>query len=197
MEAAAQIGAQNAMAIPLLGKMLQWGVRKFRTGRDLESSIDEFVDKITKMAEQNAGQSGGHQSAEAAKGQADMAKAQAEIANAKIEMQAQEANDQREQQLAAMKHKWEMEKLQAEQQMARERHAFEMQKLAAERMTHAAGNGMPAPTMATATAQGHQDNVTRLSEAADKIHRAANVRKRIIYGPDKRPVGVEPIPEGE
>jgi NAD(P)-dependent dehydrogenase (short-subunit alcohol dehydrogenase family) len=86
---------------------------------------------------------------------------------------------------------------QAEQQMARERHAFEMQKLAHERMTHAAQAGMPAPTMETATAQGHQDNVRSLAEAAAMIHKAANTRRRIVYGPNGRPVGVEPIPEGE
>ena len=111
-------------------------------------------------------------------------------------MQAQQANDEREQQLAAAKHQWEMEKLQAEQQMMRERHSFEMQKIAAERLAHGNETGQPV-NMATGTAQGHQDNVTRLADAADKIHRAANVRKRIIYGPDKRPIGVEPVPDGE
>lgn len=194
METAQMIGAQNPDAVPLLGKMLQFGVRKFRTGRDLESAIDEFIGKMEKKALAMAAGMGQHQSPEAAKGAAQAASSQAEIARAQIDMQAQQANDQREQQLAAMKHQWEMEKLQAEQQMARERHAFEMQKLAAERMTHGNANGLPV-TMASGTAQGHQDNVTRLADAADKIHRAAHVKKRVVYGPDKRPIGVEPIPE--
>ena len=42
--------------------------------------------------------------------------------------------------------------------------------------------------METATAQGHQDNVMRLAEAADKIHKAANTRKRVIYGVNGRPI---------
>lgn len=197
MEVAQMIGGQNPAAVPLLTKMLQWGVRKFRTGRDLESAIDEFADKMEKLSQSNATAMGGHQNPEAAKGQADTVKAQAEIARAKLDQQSQAQNDQREQALAAQRHQADMEKLNLEMTMARERHAFEMQKLAAERMSHAASMGMPAPTMATATAQGHLDNVRSLAEAADKIHRAANVRRRVIYGPDRRPIGVEPIPEGE
>ena len=195
MEAAQMIGGQNPAAVPLLAKMLQWGVRKFRTGRDLESSIDEFAEKMEKIATANAGAMGGHQSPEMLKGQAEAAKANAEITNAKIDAAAQQANDQREQQLAAQKHQWEMEKLAAEQNMARERHAFEMQKLAHERMTHAQTTGMPVPTMATANAQGQMDNVTKLADAAAMIHRAARTKKRVIYGPDRRPIGVEPIPD--
>ena len=194
MESAQEIGAQNPAAIPLLAKMLQWGVRKFRTGRDLESAIDEFADKMEKMAQQQMG--GQHQpSPQAIQAQADAVKAKAEIAKAQLDAQSQQANDQREQQFAAQKHQFEMEKMQAEQQMARERHAFEMQKLAAERLTHNNETGMPT-NMATGTAQGHQDNVTKLADAADKIHKAAHVKKRIIYGPNGRPTGVEPIIEG-
>lgn len=197
MEAAQMIAAQNPLSIPLMTKILQWGVRKYRTGRDLEASFEEFSEKMEKMANTNAAAMGGHQSPEAAKGQADTVKAQAEIAKAKLDQQSQASNDQREQQLAAQRHQFDMEKLATEQKMAQERHAFEMQKLAAERMAHAAQAGLPPPTLATATAQGHQDNVMRLADAVDKFHKAANVKRRIIYGPNGRPIGVEPIPEGE
>jgi hypothetical protein len=197
LEAAQMVAATNPLAVPLLGKMLQWGVRKFRTGRDLESAIDEFVDKMEKMAQQAGSATGGHQNPEAAKSAAVIAKSQAELSNANIEAAAQKANDEREQALAAAKHQWDMEQLQLEQDMQRERLAFEREKLAHERMQHAASVGMPVPTMATASAQGHVDNVTRLAEAADKIHKAAHVRKRIVYGPNNRPIGVEPIPEQE
>ena len=196
LQAAQLLGAGNPALVPLLAKMLQWGVRKFRTGRDLESAIDEFVDKMEKVVSANAGQP--HQpTPDMIKGQADIAKSQAEIANAHIEAQAQQANDQREQQLAVMKHQFEMEKMQAEMTMQRERHAFDLQKLAHERMTHAASVGMPVPTMATATAQGHQDNVRSLAEAAEKIAKAARTKKRVVYGPDGRPSHVEAIPDEE
>ena len=45
VEQAFQIGAQAPDAVPMLGKIL-FGVRGFRAGRDLESSIEEFVDKM-------------------------------------------------------------------------------------------------------------------------------------------------------
>ena len=50
LEQAQIIGAQNPAIIPLLGKLLQFGVRKFRTGRDVEGAIDDFIDKADRMA---------------------------------------------------------------------------------------------------------------------------------------------------
>lgn len=195
MEGMLQIGGQNASAVPLLAKMLQFLARKFRTGRDLESSIDEFAEKMTKQAEQNAGAMGGHQSPEAIKAQAMAAASQAEIAKAKIEMQAQQANDQREQQKAAMQHQFDMELAQMKMQQAREQHQFDMREIAAKNMEQAAKTGMPVNT-ATGTSQGQHDNVTRLADAAARFERAAFVKKRVIYGPDQRPIGVEPIDDG-
>jgi hypothetical protein len=197
LETAQMLGGQNPAIVPLLAKMLQWGVRKFRTGRDLESAIDEYAEKAEKTATANAANMGGHQNPEQIKAQADAARGQAEIQKAKIDQQSQMANDQRDQAIAAQNHQWDVEKLQMEQQMAREEHAFKMQQLAAERMAHAAKIGMPPPTMATATAQGHQDNVTQLANAASLIHKAATTKKRIVRDPSGRAIGIEPIPEGE
>ena len=137
LETAQMLGAQNPAIVPLLAKMLQWGVRKFRTGRDLESAIDEYAEKAEKLSQNMQAGMAGHQSPEAAKGQAETVKAQAEIAKAKLDAQSQAQNDQREQTIAAQNHQWDVEKLQMEMQMQRERHAFEMQKLAHDRMAHA------------------------------------------------------------
>lgn len=54
LTSSAQIAAANPDAVPLLGKLLQFGVRRFRVGRDLESSIDEFVEKAEEKAKQRA-----------------------------------------------------------------------------------------------------------------------------------------------
>jgi hypothetical protein len=197
LETAQMLGGQNPAIVPLLAKMLQWGVRKFRTGRDLESAIDEYAEKAEKTATANAANMGGHQNPEQVKAAADAARGQAEIAKAKIDQQSQMANDQREQTIAAQNHQADMEKLQLEMTMMRERHAFEMQKLASERMAHAAQTGLPVPSMATATAQDHQDNVMHLANAANLIHKAAMTKKRIIRGPDGKAIGIEPIPETE
>lgn len=93
---------------PLAAKMLQFGVRKFRTGRDLEASIDEFADQISKMPPQqlsamNPGQQQGASAHDAAIAQAkvesEKARSQAEITKAAMETKAAQQNDQREQQL--------------------------------------------------------------------------------------------------
>lgn len=50
------MGAQMPESIPLLGKMLQFGVRGYRVGRDLEAAIDEFTDTAIVVAKQKAEQ---------------------------------------------------------------------------------------------------------------------------------------------
>src|SRR5262249_17246485 len=45
IETAAQISAQLPQFAPLAAKMLQFAVRGFRVGRDLEAAIEEFADK--------------------------------------------------------------------------------------------------------------------------------------------------------
>jgi hypothetical protein len=88
LETAQMIGAQNPVAVPLLGKMLQFAVRKFRTGRDLESAIDDFVDKAEQAAKQPHPQ----------QPNPEMIKAQAEVQKMQLQAQLEAQNDQREQQ---------------------------------------------------------------------------------------------------
>jgi broad specificity phosphatase PhoE len=106
MEGAGQIVQQQPDFAPLAGKMLQFGVRKFRTGRELESAIDEYVDKIVKQSAANAGKPKPKDpkvEAEEIKAKAEMQKSQTDAASAK-------ANDEREAKLAD-------QKVQNEQQM--------------------------------------------------------------------------------
>lgn len=124
--------SQNAPeAMPLLGKMLQWGVRKYRTGRDLESEVDNFVVEVTKKAKQLL---------ENPPPSPDMMKAQAEIEQSKMEGQLQLQNDQRAAQMQAdndqrqfqldqHKDQREKEKMQLEAQMEQARMAMEKEKM--------------------------------------------------------------------
>lgn len=48
LQQAALLGTQLPESIPLLGKMLQFGVRGHRVGRDLENAIEEFIEAATK-----------------------------------------------------------------------------------------------------------------------------------------------------
>src|SRR5262249_38056307 len=50
MTVAGQIAMQAPDAMPVLGKLLMFGVRGFRVGRDVESTIEEFVDAASQKA---------------------------------------------------------------------------------------------------------------------------------------------------
>lgn len=129
-------------AMPLLGKMLQWAVRKYRTGRDLESEIDSFVLQMEKKAKDQV---------ENPQPDPEQQKANAEIEKMQMQMQMEAENDKREQerqhmndmrdaqlqqqdderkaQLENMKAGQEREKMQMEMTFARQSHALEMDKL--------------------------------------------------------------------
>jgi len=81
------IAAEMPEVMPLLGRILQWGVRKYRTGRDLESEIDAFVVKMDKKSKQMI---------ENPPPNPEQQKAEAEIEQIKLEGQIQQTNDQRE-----------------------------------------------------------------------------------------------------
>lgn len=49
LEKAAQVGASSPQFIPLLLKMLDFGVKGFRVGRTLENAIDETIQTVEKM----------------------------------------------------------------------------------------------------------------------------------------------------
>lgn len=80
-----QVGQQLAMAtpeiVPLLGKMLQFGTRGFRVGRDLETAIEDFVDLADQAAKKKAN-APPQPNPEQLKLQADADKARADAQNA-------------------------------------------------------------------------------------------------------------------
>lgn len=99
MEAAANLAANMPGSETLMGRFLQFGVRKFRTGRDLESSIDDFVAKMEKKAKL-AEKSPTPPDPEIQKFQIEMQFKQQEMAHQaqmrQHEMQTQQVNDQRD-----------------------------------------------------------------------------------------------------
>lgn len=132
IETAGMIGAQQPAMIPLLGKMLQFGVRKFRTGRDLESAIDDFCDQAEKKAKALAAnpQAKGP-SPEELKMQADMARHQAEIARSQLESQAAAENDKRDREKMAMEHQARLQQMQLQMEQQREEHQMRLQEIQA------------------------------------------------------------------
>lgn len=114
MATSLQIGGQAPEMIPLLARLLQFGVRGWRVGRDLETSVDEFIEQSVGMAQHLIQQRNSQPNpavmkqqtehlratsqAEAAKSKADSDKvrAQAEIDRQQVENQGEQANAQSE-----------------------------------------------------------------------------------------------------
>jgi hypothetical protein len=114
LQTALAMSAQVPEITPLLGKLLQFGVRGFRVGRDLESAIEEFCDdavKISKQKQQEAAskpnpeqikanaqaqQAQATTQAAQARSQADIAKSKSDIQGAQIESQSNQQQAQAE-----------------------------------------------------------------------------------------------------
>lgn len=78
---------------PLFAKMLQFGVRGFRVGRDLESAIEDFCEKAEADAKAAAANP---------RPDPEMMKAQSEIERQKIENEGEQANNAANQQIQMM-----------------------------------------------------------------------------------------------
>jgi hypothetical protein len=129
---AGQIVMQAPEAAPMLGKLLQWGVRRYRTGRDVEQSIDEFCDRMEKQVKAMQGQPK-PPSPEQIKAQVAQVQAQAEVQKAHIDSQARLQDGQIDQQmkqqemtLAQQRHQHDMTKLNLEMQARQQEHDLRM-----------------------------------------------------------------------
>lgn len=139
IEQAFQIGAQVPDAAPMLGKMLLFGVRGFRAGRDLESTIEEFVDKMEKdaVAKKNSPPQPNPEMQKAQlELQATQAKSQAEIQKAQIDSQSSAQDNQRaieqkqlDAQLNGQKMQMQMEQLRQEMEMKQAEFAMRMREM--------------------------------------------------------------------
>ena len=123
VEKAMQAAQSYPDMIPLIVKSIMFTVRGFRVGRDLESTIEEFIDKAQNDAKKVASMPK-PPSPEQIKAQADMAMAQASIQEAQLKMQgdreraqaevqAQQVEAQSEQQNSQMR----LEQMQMEMQL--------------------------------------------------------------------------------
>jgi hypothetical protein len=91
LQTAAQMAAMVPESAPLLGKLLQFAVRGFRVGRDLESAIEDFCDQAEELAQKKAAQAQAQQgqpNPEQIKAKAAMATAQSDLQQAQIKSKA-------------------------------------------------------------------------------------------------------------
>ena len=116
MEKALQMGQMVPESAPLMGKFLQFGVRGFRVGRDLESAIEDFCDKAGDMAKAAAQQRGQQPNPEQLKLQADTIKAQSGLQETKMKVQGDQAQAAAEVQRQQIENQGEARSAQAEMQ---------------------------------------------------------------------------------
>lgn len=185
-----QISAEVTMQVPefapLAAKMLQFAIRRWRVGRDLESSIEDFADKVELDAKQAATQPK-QPSPEQVKAQSEKEKAMAEIERQKIENQGEKENaliDLQSKQLD-----FEMKKL--ELQIEQMRMEVESQKI------QAGGDGKDGGER-TVVRMLHPglalDKIGEIGTALDQAHQLMTAPRRVIRHPQTgQVVGDEPM----
>ncbi len=94
IETAAQVTAMVPEFAPLAAKMLGFGVRGFRVGRDLESAIEDFCDKAEMDAKERAANPQQKPDPEMIKAETERMKAQAEIQRQQVENEGEANNAQ-------------------------------------------------------------------------------------------------------
>lgn len=127
LQQAVPAGQQVPEMAPLLGKMLLFGVRAFRAGRDLETSIEDALAQM-------------EQSQKAAQGQPkppgpDEIRAQAEMQKAQMQMQVEAEKAQAEGMRAQADMAIEQMKMEAAEQQAQRDHEFRMADLQVKLLT--------------------------------------------------------------
>jgi hypothetical protein len=94
MQTSQQIAMVSPQAVPLLGKFMQFSARGFRIGRDLESSIEEFCERMEEAAKASA--------AKPPPPNPEALKAQGEIRKQQVDLQKSQLESQSDQRTAAI-----------------------------------------------------------------------------------------------
>lgn len=94
LEQSIQMTAHVPEIAPLMGKFLQFGVRGFHVGRDLETAIEEFCDEAVVLAQQRAQQAKQQPNPQVMKAQASMIEAHARQEEVKSKAQNDQAKTQ-------------------------------------------------------------------------------------------------------
>jgi hypothetical protein len=127
LQTAMALSAQMPEITPLLGKLLQFGVRGFRVGRDLESAIEDFCDEAEEMAKKKAA-APPPPNPEQVKAQAAMATAQSDLQQAQIKSKGDLQQTQMKAQADAQQGQAEVQRQQVEAQAEAANSQAEMQR---------------------------------------------------------------------
>ena len=102
---AAQLGQQLPEAVPALCQTLLWSIRKFRVGRDLESTFDDFINKVQKRVKEQL---------KNPKPDPEEQKVQAQIESVKLKTQSDQQKANLDHQHQTQQNQQELQKQQAE-----------------------------------------------------------------------------------
>lgn len=127
---------QNPEITPLLGKLLQFAVRGFRVGRDLEQAIEEFSEEAEKKAKQAAMNPPPNPEMIKVQGQMQIAqqKAKADLQGKQMDMQRDAASAKLEQQTEQVRAQAEMQNSQMDMQMKQMEMQIEQMRVGIEKM---------------------------------------------------------------
>lgn len=135
VQVAGEVTMQLPEFAPLAAKMLQFAVRGFRVGRDLESAIEDFAEKAEKQAKDMANKPP-KPDPEQIKQETEKIKQAGEIQTQQVEAQSEQRNaeirmaeEQTKAQNAAQDREFEMRKMAMEEQFAMAAHNRKMAEL--------------------------------------------------------------------
>lgn len=118
LEKSFMLGAQMPEAIPLLGKLMQFGVRGFPVGRDLETSIEEFTDQAPAMVKKMQAAAAAKPNPDQIKADIEKGKAETQKTVAMMKATSQERQDAAELQRQQIENEGEMANSQADSQQS-------------------------------------------------------------------------------
>ncbi len=96
LQNAMTMGAAAPEAIPLLAKLLQFGVRGYRVGKDLESAIEEFGEQAVVMSKRLIAQRANQPNPEQIKAETEKNKGQVQLITAQTKADAEKTSAQAE-----------------------------------------------------------------------------------------------------
>jgi hypothetical protein len=119
-------GQQMPEMVPLLARLVMFGVRGFKASRDIEAALEQFTDDMTKAA---ANPKPKPPSPEQIKADAEQQKAQAGIIQSQMDAKARSDQAMADSAQLQQKHQQEMEKLAAETALKRQEVALRRMEL--------------------------------------------------------------------
>lgn len=124
LEKAMMIGASLPEAIPLMGRLLKFGVRGHKIGRDLEAAIEEFTEETAAKVKERLQQQALQPNPEQMKAQVEMMKAKSQVAKDQASIQAAQVKTQAD----AQKNMVDLQTAQLDQQTAAQQSAAEIER---------------------------------------------------------------------